>query len=356
MPNASSFAFFSGRPTIAIGNNDHAALTAGLLAITVIESVTGIYRCEALFGNCGGQNGFLYFDRQTLDFGATFQVKFGQDLLFTGRITALEARYSEGKAPEILILAEDALQDLRMTRRTRSFAEMTDSDVFAQIARDHSLNPQIDLTGPTHKILAQVNQSDLAFLRERARLIDAELWIENTTLHASKRSNRRSQGLELTKGGGLREFTVIADLATQRTSVVATGWDASGKSTLEYEADDSVLGKELGNDESAAGILQQKFRSRKESLAHGAPLSSEETQLQAESLFRHIARRFVVGRGIAETDPALRVGREVDLQGLGVLFSGKYYLAEVRHRWEVSYRLRTEFVGEKPGLGKVQTL
>ena len=35
------------------------------------------------------------------------------------------------------------------------------------IASDHSLTPEIDASGPTHKVLAQVNQSDLAFLRER---------------------------------------------------------------------------------------------------------------------------------------------------------------------------------------------
>jgi len=67
-----------------------------------------------------------------------------------------------------------------MTRRTRSFADASDADVMRTVAQDHSLTPDIDVSGPTHKVLTQVNQSDLAFLRERARAVDAEVWVEGT--------------------------------------------------------------------------------------------------------------------------------------------------------------------------------
>jgi hypothetical protein len=53
----------------------------------------------------------------------------------------------------------------------------------------------VQLTGSTHKVLAQVNQSDLAFLRERARAVEAELWMAmdangKPTLNARTRSDR----------------------------------------------------------------------------------------------------------------------------------------------------------------------
>jgi hypothetical protein len=64
------------------------------------------------------------------------------------------------------------------------------------------------------------------------------------------------------------------------------------------------------------------------------------------------ARRFVTGRGIAECDARLRVGSYVDLQGLGTLFSGKYYLCEVQVLFDPVNGLRTEFAAERPGLGK----
>jgi hypothetical protein len=64
------------------------------------------------------------------------------------------------------------------------------------------------------------------------------------------------------------------------------------------------------------------------------------------------ARRFLVGHGIAETDSQLRVGSYVDLQDLGPLFSGKYYLSEVTHLFDGAHGIRTEFTGERPGIGR----
>ena len=85
---------------------------------------------------------------------------------------------------------------------------------------------------------------------------------------------------------------------------------------------------------------------------HSVPLSSAEAQAQAEAAFRLIARRFVVGRGRAQADERLRVGTFVDLKGLGPLFSGKYYLSEVRHLFDGAGGLRSEFAAERPSLGR----
>jgi phage protein D len=250
------------------------------------------------------------------------------------------------------VLAEDRFQDLRMTRRTRTFENVTDAGVAQQIANEHGLQPDVSLNGPTHQVLAQVNQSDLAFLRERTRANDAEMWVEGDKLLAKPRAQRDGGTLQLSYRGTLREFSVMADLARQATSVTASGWDVAGKSALKHEADEAVISGELNNGESGAKILQSAFGGRKEALAHTVPLTAQEAQAFAESYFRMNARRFLTGRGVAEPDAGLRVGSFVELSGLGPLFSGKYYLAEVRHRFDRKNGLRTEFIGEKPGMGR----
>ena len=321
----------------------------------ILENSNGLYRCEVLFGNWGAVNrslGFLYFDRQTLDFGKALQIKIGTDIFFDGRIMALEAQFAEARAPEITVLAEDRFQDLRMTRRTRTFLDASDSDVINQIASDHGLTPDVSVTGPTYKVLAQVNQSDLAFLRERSRTIDAELWMDGSTLNAKSHTDRNNGTLQMTHGGKLHEFSALADLAMQRTSVSVNGWDVSSKSALQYESDEAAISGELNGDTSGASILQNSLGARKESLVHTIPLSSQEAQSTAEAYFKMSARRFVVGRGTAETDIKLRVGSYVELQGLGPLFNGKYYVTEVKHMFDMRRGLRTEFTVERPGIGQ----
>jgi hypothetical protein len=57
---------------------------------------------------------------------------------------------------------------------------------------------------------------------------------------------------------------------------------------------------------------------------------------------------------VAQVNAKLRVGTYVDLQALGPIFSGKYYLTQVKHVFDGQDGFRTEFTGERPGIGKAQ--
>ena len=352
----------SSEPRIEVDGQDRPALAAGLLSLLVEETIDGLYRCEARIGNWGtrgGQPEHLYLDRKTLDFGKPLVVRLGagdsEGEVFRGRISGLEAQYGGGMPPSIVILAEDRAQDLRKVRRTRVFEEMSDADAMQQIAGEHGLQGQIDLSGPTHKVLAQVNQSDLAFIRERARWLDGEVWLDDRTLHVQPRPRRvHGDDFTLRLDQGLLEFSVTADLAQQHSSLVVSGWDVQAKDRLSYEATDQALGNELGGDESGPSILSRAFGERVDRLVHHVPLSSAEAQALAEATFRSQVRRFVSGVGRARGDARLRVGVKVTLLGLGPLFEGAYYVSEVRHVFtrRAGGGYSTELGVERMGLGR----
>jgi head-tail adaptor len=345
----------AARPVLRVAGRDEPGLSGGLLELVVEEEAQGLYRCEARFGNwgaVGGAIGFLYFDRRLLDFGKGFQVLLEADPIFEGRIGALEGRFGDATPPELVVLAEDRLQDLRMTRRSASYQDQSDADVIQAVARRHGLTAQVDVDGGSHALLAQVNQTDLAFLRERCRAIDAELWVEGTTLHAQARARRGATPIRLGMGNELRELTVLADLAGQRTGLSVTGWDVAAKAAVRHQATEAAIAAELGGAESGASVLASALGDREETLVHGLPFDEREARVRAESTFRMMARRFVVARGVAQPDARLRVGAFVDLQGLGPLFTGRYYLSAVRHLFDAQGGMRTEFTAERPGLGR----
>lgn len=344
----------SARPEVVIDGQRQTALAAGLTRLLIEESSAGLYHCEAVFSNWGpvnGQMGFLYFDRALLEFGKPFAIRLNGETLFSGRIGALEGRFPNGSPPEIAVLAEDRLQDLRMTRRTRHFEQTTDAEVTRQIAQEHGLSADLDIPGGTHTALAQVNQSDLAFLRERARAAGVELWVEESSLKARTRPGRSGAAVMLNWGGRLRSFTVLADLAHQATALTVGGWDVSAKQAIAAEADLAVVAAELNGGTSGGDILQQALGERRASFVHAVPANDDEARMLAEATLRQLARRFVVGRGVAETETALRVGAAVHLEGLGALFTGQYVLSEVRHRFDEQQGLWTEFTAERAGLG-----
>ena len=359
---AANEAIIVARPTILVDDKAQLELTERLLDLLIVENVSGLYRCEAVFGNWGTVDNrvdYLYSDLNLLNFGVSFKIAIGIDTIFDGRIVGIEAHFPDGSAPELAVLAEDRLQDLRMTRRTRTFPSgvpsgemITDAQVIKQVASEYGLEAQVNISGPGYKILAQLNQSDLAFLRERVRSVDAELWIEGKTLHACSRTQRNGGTLDMTYVRELHSFSVLADLAGQRTSVTVTGWDRATKTSLRSEITANAVMNELLQGTSGADILSSKFGSRKEVLAHTAPLSSTEAEAIATAYFKMSARRFVVGHGIADPDSRLRVGNFVNLAGLGPLFSGTYYLSEVQHLFDGSQGMRSEFTAESPGLGQ----
>lgn len=347
-------ALASARPGFSVSGTDQPKLDSALIRLVVGHGIDGMSHCEAEFSNWGdnqGATGFTWFDRATLEFGKDLLVRIGSATVFDGRIMALEGRFPESAPPTIVVRAEDRFQDLRMTRRSRAFDSVSDSDVVNRIANDHGLQADVNLSGPTHSVLAQVNQSDLAFLRQRALAADADVWLEGKTLHAAARASRGDSQLELVHGARLRQFKVCADLAQQRTAVVCGGWDVSAKEAVAAQASASAISGETSGGISGPDLLQQTLGERKDTVAHTVPFDSGAGQALAEAHLRALARRFLRGRGVADADARLHVGKRVTLNGLGPLFSGKYDVVEVSHRFDAAHGLWTDFVVERPWLG-----
>jgi phage protein D len=351
--------YYAARPMLRIDGQLQQSLgDAELQSLLVEETTLGLFRCEASFLNWGprrGEVGFTYFDRQMLDFGKVFSVEFGppgaDNPVFAGRISGIEAHYPPGRPPEIQILAEDRLQDLRMERHTRSFENVTDADVVRRIAGQHGLTAQVDITGPTYRALAQFNQSDLAFLRERMAAVDAELWIDDRTLYAQARARRSAGSVSFTYGKELLEFSVLADLADQRTAVKVSGWNVGAKEAIEVEVGENAISAELNGGRSGGGLLAQALAQRRESVALVMPLSQAEARQMAEARYRHRARGFIRGSGLVDGNVKIRVGATVNLLGLGPLFEGAYYVTVARHTFTLDEGYRTAFEVERAGLG-----
>lgn len=362
MPNqGEQTAFYASRPTIKLDGQKNDSLSNTLLSLFVEETMLGLSHCEAHFSNWGPKDNsvnFLFFDGQTIDFGKGLIVEMGPPdstaEIFKGRIAGIEAQYPSQRDAELTVLAEDRFQDLRMERRTRSFENMSDSDVISQIASQHGLTAQVDANGPTYRVLIQLNQSDLAFLRERAAAIDAELWMDDRTLHVQAHTSRNGGTVDLNysrEGRNLREFSVLADLAHQRTSVRVSGWDVSSKDKFDEEATDSVVSGELNGDRGGSSILGQALAQRKERIVSAVPLSQQEAQAMAKARYRERARQFLKGKGVADGNPRIRVGATLNMTGLGQMFDGKYYVTMARHSFDGRNGYRTTFETSRPGIG-----
>ena len=352
--------FFGARPGIRLDGRLDPALGGDLVQSLLVEETTlGLFRSEIRFlnwGPTGEGEGLVLFNGASVHFGKVIAVELGppdtSGPVFAGRITGVEGIYPVARPPELVVLAEDRFQDLRLTRRTRSFENKKDEDVFKAVAGAHNLTPHLDIDGPTYRVLAQVNESDLAFLRERAAAIDAELWVDGNDLYVQLRSRRNAGSVRFTYGQNLLEFSVLADLAHQRSSVRVCGWDVGGKQTIDEQAAESVVSAELRGGMSGSAVLDRAFSPavHGERIVSAVPLSKDEAKRMAEARYRERARRLVRGSGVVDGNARIRVGATVELAGLGPWFDGSYYVTAARHMFDLRHGFRTEFDCERPGI------
>ncbi len=353
---ANDLAIASARPGFEVDGQRQAALESGLLRLAVAETAEGLASCEAEFGNWGigsqAALGFLWFERRVLDFGKTMTVKLGDDTVFEGQIVAIEGRFPPQAPPTVVVRVDDKLQALRMTRRTRCFESTTDADLMQRIAGEHGLQTDVNLPGPTWPLVVQANESDLAFLRRRALVADADLMLLGGKLSAQARSARRTPPLRMTQGGALRRFEVCADLAHQRTALTCAGWDVAAKQALAAEATSSAVANEASGGDSGPQVLQSALGARKDMVGHRVPFDDAGARAEAEAHLRALSRRFVRGRGEANANARLRAGTTVELSGLGPLFDGAYGVTDTRLRFDAAHGLRSEFGVERAWLGQ----
>jgi uncharacterized protein len=349
---------YAATPRVSVDGSADPALGARVLSASVEEGTEGLRRCELVLGNWGEAGdgpGFVLSDRRTVDFGRTVELTVGagdrRGVIFTGAVTGIEEQYPAGRVPQLAVLAEDGLQDLRMTRRTRTFEDVTDEDVVRQVAADHGLRADVDLDAVHHRALAQLGESDLAFVGARARAVDAEVWLTPGELHVQARSRRDAGEVTVTYGADLFELRVLADLVHQRTGIAVTGWDVAAKEPLAHEAGATAIAAELAGGESGPATLQRAFGARVDRAVDEVPHNSEEARAVAEAWARRLARRFVTGSGTAEGDARIAVGARLVLAGVSPAFAGGYDVTEVRHAYDTVTGFRTTFHVERPGLG-----
>lgn len=344
-------------PAFEVDGQLRRSLARDLLRLEIEETTDGLKTLRARLVNVGpqsgGDEGLLYLDGSVVDFGKELEVSLGpsgeERIVFKGRISALEAVFVESSEPELVLFAEDALMKLRMTRRSRTYEQMSDADIAGALAGEHGLTPDTAADGPTYPLVQQADQSDLAFLRDRARLVAAELWADGETLCFKTRPNRTATELTLVRGNDLVEARLRADLAHQRSKVRVSGYDAADRAVIDEDAgEDAVLGETSGG-RTGIAILTQALGDREAHLARSVPLTVPEAAAWAKAELLRRARSFATVVGVTSGSPDLVVGSKLTLERVGAPFEGAgWYATRVRHVYDLEHGHRTHFEAERP--------
>jgi phage protein D len=348
---------YSARPTVRIDGRASDKVAALLSAMRLTEVEGGMSSLELSLENTARLEDdrveLAFEDESLIRFGAPIAIHAGDEQapreIFRGLVTGLEASFVGAAGPELLVLAEDALQRARLARRTKVHDNVSLATLARELAARLALRPVI--TGFTERIGTQVqlNESDLAFLRRLLTARDGDLQVVGEELHVSPRKEVRRSTVELTLNSQLRRARITADLAHQVTEVTAGGWNAAAGRRVSGRGTGLHLGP--GSGRRGAEVLRSAVGERSEHLGDVPAMTDEEARALAEAAFDQRARRFVRVEGTAEGNPALRVGTHITLRGLSRRYDNTYYVVRACHRFDLAHGYETDFEAECAFLG-----
>jgi phage protein D len=106
-----------------------------------------------------------------------------QGPLLTGEITTITGDY-DGFGQRVHLRGYDVSHRLHRGRQTRTFVNVTDSDICRKIANDAGIAVgTVDQTDATHDHVSQANQTDWDFLKARAKAIGFLLNVDEGKLN-----------------------------------------------------------------------------------------------------------------------------------------------------------------------------
>ena len=354
---------YSARPSIWVDEERSDRADRLLLAMKMTESEAGLSALELRYSNLashdnGGASLAFEGADTVLKLGAALKVGAGDQQspveIFRGVITCVEAEFSQDAPPELIILAEDALQRARMQRRTVVHDNTTIKQVAEAVANAAGLTPRVDGFSDDIGQQVQLNESDLAFLRRLLRSYDGDVQVVGDDLVVTPRRSSHRGDVTLALNSQLTRVRVVADLAHQVTSVSLSGWDPEQADPIRVVSQGSgALGPGQGSTGASAlgSYLSGGSSGRSEHLGHFGSLKASEARALADAAYHQRARRFVLAEGTADGNPAIRVGTHLTLRGLSGRFDNAYYVTKACHRFDLQAGYTTDFEAECAYLG-----
>jgi uncharacterized protein involved in type VI secretion and phage assembly len=282
---------------------------------------------------------FTRIDGSTFAIGSPVNVSFGsgadQAVVIRGEITALAVEQSPTGRHELVVSGLDRGHRLARGSQWRTFVQMTDSNVAAQIAGEQGLTAKVDSSTLSHDYLLQ-RGTDYTFLTERARAIGFHWWVDGDTLYFKSDANG-GPGPTLHYGEDLLRFKVRASCAEAASEVVVRGWNPDTQEAIVGTAKMSKGGDgvALGTSAPLAGEALSGASTFGGDVQRGTGSVGVKDATEAAALAKAMATsatsEYVVAKGEALGNPAIKAGTEITVAGVGTKLSGTYLLTSVEH-------------------------
>jgi len=274
--------------------------------------------------------------------------------LVSGEITSIEPIFSNGKT-QLRIRGYDRSHRLMRGRKTTTFVKMTETTIIMKLAAEAGMAATVDsscVPSTLYDYVLQYNQTNWEFLAERGRLFGYRLQADGFKLNVVAAD--KSQGIMpvgLVYGENLSRFEPRMVSVGQVTEMTALGWDSSKKAAVTSKYSSSKSPTSIGGPSNGSSVVQTAFGPAADFIIPDkAGISAGEAKVIAKGLFNNNQSQFIKASGeLKSGEPNLVAGSMAAVSGVGIQFSGEYYITEARHIWRSGkYTVQFQVCGANP--------
>jgi phage protein D len=202
----------------------------------------------------------------------------------------------------------------------------------------------------THDYVLQCNQSDWAFLQERAQRIGYEVFVDHKILYFRPHQYAQGKKQSLTLGDTLYEFFPRSTTMNQIDKIGVKGWFPKEKKDEIAEAKVGKEGNIMGGKMAGVKAVKKAFGTSNYSIVDQPFHTKAEADEMATGQFQNMAIAYITGEGKCLGNADLKVSEVVEITGIGKRFSGLYYLTSVEHHYDASTSYTSSFTVRRNAL------
>lgn len=273
-------------------------------------------------------------------------------LMLTGVITKLAPSFPAAGQPTLKVSGVNSLVKLIKKQETHTYKEkMRDSDIAMEIDKRGRLtfnnvkipietNKQARAAEPENvDATLQFNQYDILFLLQLAHRNGYDLVLRSEEkggqlrqfLYFGPSTLEPPQTFLLEWGKSLVQFNPTMKTMRQVKELTVKSWNALKGKPISVTVKREDLPTRALQDADRLYRIEQGFSERAEVVADRPFRSEQEARKHALGLLSDISKSLVTARGATLGTTGLRAGQKIEVQNLGLTFSGPYFITSSTH-------------------------
>ncbi|MBA3746478.1 MAG: VgrG-related protein [Solirubrobacterales bacterium] len=292
---------------------------------------------------------FELVDGTLFDVGAKIELKFSAPGTaaagdpFQGEVATLAPQF-EGEGCVLVVRGYDVSHKLNRSRSTRTFQDMTASDIAQKIITEAGLQAEIKATSEVYPYEQQSDETDWDYLWQLAGRVGYEVACAGGKIHFRKPGSDAGAAVKLAWGEDLLAFHPRATGVAQIDKVTVGGWDPKAKRRVSADASSPTLDSSIGVQRAK---LAQDGGGGTFTVSDQIVTTQAEATALAQSTLDKLANSWLEADGRSKGNPKVRAGCKVQIAGIGTRFGGDYLVTKSTHvvRGQKGYETEFEISG-----------